>query len=147
LITSVSIVLPGGGASLMCVGNPAPPMPTMPASETSEISFFGSRLSQSGCGTIVSTHASWPSGSISTASAFAPVAVSASSTDLTVPEVGACTLADRKPPCSPIAWPRSTLSPFLTSGLAGTPRCCSNDTRRRAGNGMAAIGWSAVRRL
>ena len=76
-----------------------------------------------------------------------PAAVATAATSLTVPEVGACTAAEIKPAASPMTWPRSTVSPFLTVGVAGLPRCCDMETTSVAGSGISTIGCSAASSL
>ena len=89
---TVSTTLPGPGLSLMKVGNPAPPRPTIPASRTALRSRLGSTDCQSGRGTR-SPHASSPSGSTTTQAARSPegCGTGRSSMATTRPEVEAWT--------------------------------------------------------
>ena len=114
------------GLSFTCVGKPAPPIPTTPASLTSAlISPASSSSIFLVCGS-ASTASYKPSFSTIIALTFIPVAVSLGSILFTVPETDEWILADMKACPSAIFCPISTLSPFATRGTAGAPICCDS---------------------
>ena len=109
------------GANFTCVGNPAPPSPTIPASliaaKTSSLDIWSEGF--------VSYATSWnsPSFSITIELTFAPAGVILGSIALTVPETELKMFADTNPPASATFWPTNTWSPLLTIGFAGAPMC------------------------
>ena len=113
----------GGGDNFTCVGNVAPPIPTIPASCMIFMISFGSRLSNSPCGLTLSSSSSLKSFSI-TIHCPIPPGTSCIFISITLPETDECTLADTKPPAWPIICPFLTSSPFSTIGFAGAPICC-----------------------
>ena len=122
-------------------------MPLIPASATLAISSLLSLFFQSAIPVRPSIHLSSPSGSISIAGTVDPAAVAATTIAFTVPDVGACTAAEMNPAASPICWPRRTVSPFLTVGVAGAPRCCDMETCSNVDTGIVSIDLSRLSSL
>ena len=74
------------------------------------------------------------------AGAGRPSGVGAASMRSTVPEVGAWTGAEIIPAGSASRWPPPTVSPALTTGTAGAPRCCESEIVNSGGSGNGRIG-------
>ncbi len=109
---------------MTAVGNPAPPIPAIPASVIIE-----SRAAALVCSKSLmpnfSIHLSSPSLVISTQRAAIPdeCATGRDSMALIMPDVGACIAAETVPAGSAIFCPLSTLSPTDTQAIAGAPIC------------------------
>ena len=136
-----SIISAFFGESFTLVGNPAPPIPTMPAS--SIIFIISSLESSSGLPENIGAASSYiPSFSTIMESTIPPVATSLFSIALTVPDTEECMLADINPPFSAIFCPTRTLSPALTSGLAIAPICWDNGYTRVSPGLSISMGHS-----
>ena len=120
----IYVILSGSfGESLTWVGNPAPPIPTIPAFLTaSRISSLEERF-QSIRGLYL-TSSSRKSFSMMMLLTISPVTTRLGSIAFTVPDTDEKTGAETNPPASAIIWPLKTLSPLFTIGLAGAPMCC-----------------------
>ena len=141
-----SAFFPGGTESFTCVGNVAPPMPTMPASlilamiscaekeqtftSASERSMPSAQSSPSRLMVIIIWRRPWPLTTISTA--------------VTVPEIGEWMFADMKLPASAMSWPVSTRSPLATLATAGAPMCCARGIVTTSGSGSTSIGLAQL---
>ena len=134
LIISVSMGFVAPGLSLTAVGNPAPPMPAMPASRMRSTNSEGAIVCHSGMPSHrIDSSAPSVSRTMQVSSSPDACAMGRDSMALIVPEVGACT-GTLMTPC---AWastcPPSTASPTSTMALAGTPKCCRSGNTKRAG--------------
>ena len=129
------------GVSLTAVGNPAPPMPTMPASRTRSTISEGDASSGRGGSRFFSY---LPSFSTTICSALAPEATGSFTTPLTVPETGECTAAESPGAGSAKSCPSSTLSPAATTAFAGAPICCPRLTKSSPGTGSSETTAPAV---
>ena len=121
-------------------GNPAPPMPTMPASRmrsmiSSAVGEERGARKASSCAfdavmTMYSASPPRPSGRVSMA--------------FTVPATLAWTFAETPPAHTAMHSPRFTVCPASTTGRAGFPACCSRGTATSAGVGMRSGGSCSV---
>ena len=127
--------------SFTTVGKPAPPRPTMPLARTASrksciVSSFG--------GWSVGSGSCLPSAAMTTVCMSFPPEPTCWPIFLTVPETLAYTGADTKPPALPISWPTLTLSPGLTTGMAGAPMCMDIGISTVSGMGRRSAASSAV---
>ena len=134
-----------GGESFTCVGNAAPPRPTMPASRMAPSSPAGSSTSPTGASD--GSHSSRPSFPITTDATRRPPATTHGCMPLTLPETGACTAALTYPSGAPTFCPMYTRSPAFTSGLHGAPTCCKSGTTASSGAGMSSTAFAPVMRF
>ena len=127
--------------SFTLVGNPAPPRPTTPQARTAS-----TKLSRPvTCGGVIPSYTCCsPSVSMTMAVSYRPLEPRIWSSFFTLPDTPEWMGADTKPPASAISWPTFTVSPALTTGLAGAPMCMDMGTVTTAGTGMRTGGRSAV---
>ena len=129
-----SAFFPGGTESFTCVGNVAPPMPTMPASLI---------LAMISCAEKEQTFTSASERSMPSAQS-SPSRLTTISTAVTVPEIGEWMFADMKLPASAMSWPVSTRSPLATLATAGAPMCCARGIVTTSGSGSTSIGLAQL---
>ena len=129
------------GCSLTSVGKPAPPRPTRPLARTAARKLA---LSMTLGGWTAGSTVCWPSVWMTTASHALPLARRKGSTAVTVPDTLEWILAETTPAASPIRVPTHTLSPFLTTALAGAPICWLIRMRTCAGRGIGTGLLAAV---
>ena len=126
--------------SFTAVGNPAPPMPTMPASAMRASTLSGVR-SASGASVVCSSEKSF---SMRTCSVFFPAKVMCVTMLFTVPATGENTFAESPSAALPISCPRKTRSPACTAGTAGAPICWESGTQTSFGSGSRPISFSLL---
>ena len=124
----------------MCVGNVAPPKPTMPDERKLATKVWQSVLRQS-CGWRL-IHSSLPSGVMVMHLSGKPdgCGIMASSIAATVPDVVAWMAADTVPSASASNWPFNTLSPRATFNLGILPTCCLSGSTNFSGRLKCPIG-------